>query len=275
MIFINTRPASRSAALSQYLMAQDIEVVQLPLLELVARELDASDDFALTQLLAGSYQVIVVVSETAVSYGLNQLALLTDKPLLNTTFVAVGEATAMLLQQGWQARFTTPCPPIITPTQAQLPENNEGMLALPTIRHLMAGDKVLLWRGVGGRELLADTLKDRGVIVDSIAFYQRQLPTVSLSLWQQLYQNKRLPTTTNTHLSACDNQPVWVLISSLTAWQYWQQLVAATPIRLDEFGYIALQSRITEHIKACGIVKLQVIDNLQPTSIHQALLSTL
>mgnify|MGYP000267028864 FL=1 len=50
MIFINTRPASRSAALSQYLMAQDIEVVQLPLLELVARELDASDAFALTQL---------------------------------------------------------------------------------------------------------------------------------------------------------------------------------------------------------------------------------
>lgn len=262
MIFVNTRPASRGVGLSQYLSAQGVEVVALPLLALVVRELTTNDKLALQQLLADRYQAVIVVSETAVKYGLDQLALLTDAPIIHTTFVAVGETTANLLQQGWQAQFATPCPPIVTPTQAQLPENNDGMLALQAVSQLVEGDNVLLWRGVGGRTLLADTLKSRGVLVDSIAFYQRQLPSDSLQQWQQFY---------DTHLAT--EQPIWVLISSLTAWQHWQQLVATTPVKLNRFGYIALQSRIAAHIQGSGIDRLQVVDNLQPNLIHQALLN--
>ena len=58
--------------------------------------------------------------------------------------VAVGHATAdVLQQQGLQQQGYT----IQIPTT----HNNEGMLAMPCIAMLQAGQRVLICRGVGGR----------------------------------------------------------------------------------------------------------------------------
>ena len=50
------------------------------------------------------------------------------------------------------------------------------MMQLPELATLKAGNRVLIWRGQGGRQLLNDDLMKRGIQVDNIAWYERQCP---------------------------------------------------------------------------------------------------
>ena len=74
----------------------------------------------------------------------------------------------------------------------------------------------------------------KGVQVHLLNLYQQVLPsatTQAFAVWQQ----------TQSH-----NQPVIILISSLTAWQNWQQLTAGTDMVAS--CYLVLQSRIAEQM---------------------------
>lgn len=94
MLFINTRPDSRAAELTQALQNKGFQVESLPLLELVAQPF--SESLAqLYQQLSGA-QAIVVVSPTAVDVGmqyLKQSGLKLDD-LKHIQWIAVGQATA-------------------------------------------------------------------------------------------------------------------------------------------------------------------------------------
>lgn len=278
MWFINTRPTSRAATLTSFLQSKGITVVDLPLLTLTERALQFDDISALQGLLGGEYRVVIIVSETAATYGLQQLRALTDSPNLKLSFIAVGEATARLFFAQWQASFTSPCPPLITPTSEQLPENNEGMLGLKVIQQLSANDKVLIWRGVGGRELLADTLAQRGIIVDHIVLYERRFPDHSTPVFHQLYHQILLQDASISQVSNTEpSVPIWVLISSLTAWQHWCQLLGevsttvALPTALARFNYLILQARIANHVAAQTPATYKVVDSLNPELLWQAL----
>ena len=53
--------------------------------------------------------------------------------------------------------------------------DSEGLLALPELAHLQ-GKRAILFRGQGGREVLGDTLTQRGATVDSVSCYRRAAP---------------------------------------------------------------------------------------------------
>jgi uroporphyrinogen-III synthase len=58
---------------------------------------------------------------------------------------------------------------VIAPTERF---DSEGLLALPQLQNV-AGWRVMIFRGDGGRELLGDTLKARGATVEYAACYRR------------------------------------------------------------------------------------------------------
>ncbi len=77
---------------------------------------------------------------------------------------AVGDGTASAMRE---AGLSVDCQPDIS-------NGSEGLLQMPAMQ-AMQGKRVLIARGVGGRELLADTLTDRGATISYVEVYRRTL----------------------------------------------------------------------------------------------------
>lgn len=256
MIFINTRPAERAHVLTESLRQQGVTVVDLPLLALVACELSQTDKQNLTNI--NSYQAILFVSETAVRYFVDFVKNNAIN-LSNIPIIAVGKKTADVFLQYWQQNFQY-LPNLITPSQYHLPENNEGMLQLPMIKNLQKNDKLFICKGKDGRDLLKNHLQQQGVMIKSVDFYQRIFPKNSEIIFVNHVQSWQ----------ANQQKPI-VLISSLTAWQHWQQLLNKFAVLLNDFVYLVLQQRIANQLMQQHIQQMVVIDSLSLTMINNGL----
>ena len=317
-IVINTRPVERAAPLTEHLQAAGFRVAEIPMLALQARAIDTADVTIMRAWLAGDYKALVMVSPTAAASGLALWQKLADHsnqqsydsiyngtydktseidkavkvnlepsslstPLPSSLFsslvapsqlIAVGEATAQVLRQ---AQLSTASYQVLQPTIA----NNEGMLAMPEIEQLQVGDKLLIWRGLGGRRLLVDTLQARGVHIDSIAWYERTLPDDALSNYQHWVQASysQLPAETATKAL----KPI-VIISSGSAFEHWQSVIeqAASaqqsndnaiiknlPILVvADFIYVVLGVRLATMLAEQQLDYLQVEDLLPATIVN-------
>ena len=111
------------------------------------------------------YQWAVFVSGNAVEFGLRATEHFGAWPS-QVRCVAIGKATALKLEQAG-------CGPVLRP---QGSEDSEGLLQAEAIQHL-EGQRVLIFRGQGGREALAEGLRAAGAIVDYAEVYQRQAPS--------------------------------------------------------------------------------------------------
>lgn len=295
---INTRPVERAAPLTEYLQEAGFDVVSIPMLALQSRAITADDITIMQAWLAGDYKALVMVSPTAAASGLALWQTLAQQaneqgdnhsihsdtstvaqdaesdlePSLSPSsliapshLIAVGSATAQVLQQ---AQLSTASYEVLQPTIA----NNEGMLAMPEVEQLQAGDKLLVWRGLGGRRLLVDTLQARGVHIDSIAWYERVLPDDALSNYQHWAQDfYRLSKMQDRPLDK-RSKPI-VIISSGTAFEHWQKIIKqvkldtkATSPKLTDYSYVVLGVRLADMLAELQLDYLQVED-LSPATI--------
>jgi uroporphyrinogen-III synthase len=159
-----TRPARQARELCRLIEAAGGQAMVFPLLEIVP----AANPSELAALPLQDYDLAIFVSVNAVEMALPHLPRL--PPL---AVAAVGEGTAKALRQaGW--------PPSIVPERQF---DSEGLLALAELQaDRVAGKKVLIFRGEGGREALAEGLRQRGAEVEYVEVYQRRLPRVDPAL---------------------------------------------------------------------------------------------
>ena len=298
---INTRPVERAAPLTRHLQAAGLTVVDIPMLALEACASSDTDMRLMRQWLAGEYQVLVIVSPTAAASGLAIWQLLererepnsaTDKEAEGTEgssrllaapshLIAVGEATAAVLNE---AKLPFASYQVLQPAIA----NNEGMLAMPEIDSLQAGDKLLVWRGLGGRRLLVDTLQARGVHIDSIAWYERKMPINAMAQYQQWLQGFNSQNVTAGITVSQQAKPI-VIVSSGTAFEHWESIVQATktinlaaenqamsvnaPLKLSDFAYVVLGERLANMVAEKQLSYWRVED-LAPETILTAINTT-
>ncbi|TXD97177.1 uroporphyrinogen-III synthase [Psychrobacter frigidicola] len=305
-VVINTRPVERAAPLTCHLQAAGFTVVDIPMLSLQPRSVADADIAIMRDWLAGAYQALVIVSPTAAASGLavwqalecdNKTKDINNKPVIDVTkapshLIAVGEATAAVLKEAAlssalsdSAALPTASYDVLQPMIA----NNEGMLAMPEIENLQAGDKLLVWRGLGGRRLLVDTLQARGVHIDSIAWYERTMPVAASVQYQQWRQ--QFKAVSKLHLaqpqSSQPPKPI-VIISSGTAFEHWQSVVeqaqsigmesdsnpnAIAPLTIADFSYVVLGVRLANMV-ATHQLSYWRVEDLAPDTILAAIQSS-
>ncbi|MGH8464374.1 MAG: uroporphyrinogen-III synthase [Pseudomonas sp.] len=159
-----TRPAEECTALEQALSEQGISSSSLPLLEIEPVSLDERCLRMLREV--DRYAAVIVVSKPAARLALAELSRVwLQLPALS--WFTVGAASAQILQdQGCHVSFP------------QAGDDSEALLQLAELHQASAGPapRVLILRGEGGRELLAERLAEQGASVDYLELYRRRLP---------------------------------------------------------------------------------------------------
>lgn len=171
-----TRPAAQAGPLAEAIGAAGGTALCFPLLEITA----LSDTSALraVALRLADYQLAIFISPNAVNYAWPALSACTAWPA-STRPAAVGPGTVKALS----ARGLNQC---LAP---QVRFDSEALLALPDLAAAMIRDaRVVIFRGDGGRELLADTLRERGAQVDCIPCYRRSAPAAGFDAWLAAWQ---------------------------------------------------------------------------------------
>ena len=109
------------------------------------------------------FEYAIFISSNAVDQTFKLLG--ADKFPKSLQYIAVGKKTARALTR--HGRFVA-----ITP---EIGYTSEALLAQPGMQ-LMQNKNVIIFRGEGGRELLAETLRKRGALVKYAEVYRRCLP---------------------------------------------------------------------------------------------------
>lgn len=160
-----TRPAEDCAALAQTLAARGIVSHCMPLLAIEALDETPEQRNVFAELQR--YCAVIVVSKPAARIGLRLLAR-HGVPMPDLPWFSVGAATAAVLaEQGLRVHF---------PDSG---DDSEALLVLPALHQAIAtasAPRVLILRGEGGREFLAERLRGQGVTVDYLPLYRRVLP---------------------------------------------------------------------------------------------------
>ncbi|MBG0845186.1 uroporphyrinogen-III synthase [Pseudomonas chengduensis] len=175
-----TRPAEDCAALAQTLAAQGVVSHCMPLLAIEALDETPEQRSAFADLQR--YCAVIVVSKPAARIGLQLLAQ-HGAPTPDLPWFSVGAATAAVLaEQGLGVHFP------------DLGDDSEALLALPALQQAIAAPapRVLILRGEGGREFLAERLRSQGVSVDYLPLYRRVLPQYAPGELSRQVQAERL-----------------------------------------------------------------------------------
>jgi uroporphyrinogen-III synthase len=160
-----TRPLAQAAPLAEAITGAGGEPLIFPLLEIGPADDPQALAEAATQL--AQYAWAVFISPNAVDYALPTLLAHAPWPA-SLRPAAVGQGTVRALA----AHGVSGC---IAPRERF---DSEALLALPELAaERVAGTRVAIFRGDGGRELLADTLRERGATVDCITCYRRSAPS--------------------------------------------------------------------------------------------------
>lgn len=159
-----SRPRAQAAALCRALREAGGVPVEFPLIDIEA----LSDRGAVVAAAAALDRVAlaVFVSANAVQHALDAILPLRGWPAALPA-ATVGEQSAQALRSRGIGRIVVP----------QGRYDSEALLELPELSaQALAGRRVIVFRGDGGRELLADTLRARGADVEYVTCYRRVAP---------------------------------------------------------------------------------------------------
>jgi len=168
-----TRPAGQADTLAGMIASRGGRALVFPVLEIR----DVEDVRPLLGVIdrLDSFDLAIFISPNAVNKAMNLIQPRRAWPAALPAG-AVGRESEKQLRRHGVERTIAP----------QGRSDSEALLALPEL-HAMAGKRVVIFRGDGGRELLGDTLTARGATVEYAECYRRARPagdvTPLLTAW--------------------------------------------------------------------------------------------
>ncbi|MBA3695447.1 MAG: uroporphyrinogen-III synthase [Methylotenera sp.] len=158
-----TRPVEQAQKLSDLILAEGGSPISFPLIDIVPLEDYQQLDNTISAL--ANYDWAIFISSNAVQNSMPRVLTKFIPLPANLNFAAIGPVTANeLMQMG--------CAHVLIPDNRY---DSESLLSLPEMHH-MQGKRVMIFRGIGGREVLAETLTARGASVTFAECYRRINP---------------------------------------------------------------------------------------------------
>ena len=152
-----TRPAHQSAALIKQIEDLGLLAFSCPAIRISEIQPDLAD------LKLEDYPIIIFISANAVDNGLKYIINITN--FAEKIICSIGKSTAQCLFDRGVSHVT----------QAQDGFTSEALLKLDTFNpEQIEQQNILIIRGQGGREHLAEELRNRGARVDYLEVYQRE-----------------------------------------------------------------------------------------------------
>jgi uroporphyrinogen-III synthase len=171
-----TRPAHQAGALIKRLEMAGAKVIPFPLLEIVAPKDPLLLQYQLHDL--SNVDTAIFISPNAV---VKALSFVTKAQLAPLKIAAVGKKTALTLKNNG---LMVDC----------FPDeyfNSEALLALDAMKQVQ-GQHIIIFRGEGGRDVLRDTLIQRGAQVTYYNVYARRCPIDNIEVLKQHYTQQKL-----------------------------------------------------------------------------------
>ncbi len=165
-VVLVTRPAHQAQHLCALIEAEGGQAIAFPVLEIQDLQ-DSSVVMRLIQRL-DEFDIAIFISANAVIKAMDLVLPHRDWPS-HLQIAVVGARTADALQE--YGLTVDICP--------EEKFNSEALLGLPEMQD-MANKKIVIFRGEGGRELLADTLRQRGADIEYAEVYRRSKPADTL-----------------------------------------------------------------------------------------------
>ncbi|HEY8084811.1 MAG TPA: uroporphyrinogen-III synthase [Methylophilaceae bacterium] len=237
-----TRPQQQALALAEMVRQAGGEPLLCPLLEIVGL-----DDYTAFDAVAAdldTFDWAIFISSNAVQHGMQRLLAHRALPA-ELKWAAIGPMTAQELQ-GFGVEQ------ILTPTERF---DSESLLKLPEMK-AVKGQRFVIFRGVGGRDVLAAQLIKRGAEVVFAESYRRISPPLDITQLHGLWQNG--------HLHA-------IVVTSSEALRYLLEYVEANPWLMEVTVFVN-HARIAENAIKHGFQAI-VAQDLGDEGMLQALVA--
>ncbi len=170
-----TRPAHQAEGLCRLLESAGATAVRFPMLEIAP----PPDSGALERIIdrLEEFDMAIFVSPNAVSRAMTLIQSRRGAlpPSLRVACVGDGSASTLVLHGVHD---------VLVPGARA---NSEGLLALPALQHV-TGHRIVIFRGEGGRQLIAETLAARGAQVEHALCYRRIRPDIDTTALTQAVQ---------------------------------------------------------------------------------------
>lgn len=248
-----TRPAHQAEKLVQLIEQHGGIAVRFPTMDIVgiATQTDSdlnhqdSETFALP--LLSNFRWVIFVSANAVNFALKAIGGKIAQ-FEATQIAVIGQATAQTLE-------SVGLKPALMPDQGF---DSEAMLSLPPLQSVDQQD-ILIVRGRGGREELANVLRSRGANVRYWEVYERVMPEIDTSEVVGLLKQGLLDVITVTSSEALQNLVVL--------------LGHDDKYRLTIIPLVVISERISQLAAQLGFKRIEVAERPSDSAILDKLIS--
>lgn len=232
------RPEPSATQLATALSAMGAQCQTLPMLKIKPIDLSRADRQCILDL--DQYQHIIVVSQHAAELAMEQIDEYWPQAPVQQKWYAIGRKTAEILSS---ANLD-----IVAPKQDL---TSEALLETDEFKEI-EGERVLVLKGLGGRDTIEKELSARGARVATLALYQRIKPDYASETL-----NKKIKHFNPDYIIALSGETLTNLLEHCQAYN----------IDLSERSFILSSIRVANIAYGKGIKNVLIPDNLMPMDI--------
>ena len=185
-----TRPSHQTSEIKSLVNEHQGHPIEFPLLEIQSKS--QNETFQHTVLKLEDYDWAIFISSNAVQFGMPAVKNAFHTLPESIKFAAIGPSTQKALK-------------LFDVQDVLIPEENfdsEGLLATSEMNDIQ-NKKIVIFRGEGGRETLAETLRARGAEVTYAECYGRTFPQTNLDLLKAFSEKIHISAILITSSEAC------------------------------------------------------------------------